>query len=268
MPMRGYLAFHGAHWPRGVGVAELAPNVVAGPPDEFSRPAPNDQIRRLHGGIALEPYDLPTLIVSMETPGLERGHATTETDTIQRVLDFSRLALAIAFAYGPVTRFLVIESVTDGGERALRRQVGYDAWFANAKRGLPIVDPLLWATVFPRVAAVLDDWNGKHEQMAHAVWSFSNACERLDDDDRYELFCRAIETVLQTESGKSANQFAEGISLVLKDRAELPSHERLEEHYRRRNAIIHGHRFLSPKQDPDQAVIDLETVALDTCSVS
>lgn len=94
MPMRGYLVFHGAHWPRGVGVAELAPNVVAGPPDEFSRPAPDDQIRRLHGGIALEPYDLPTLIVSMETPGLERGHATTETDTIQRVLDFSRLALA------------------------------------------------------------------------------------------------------------------------------------------------------------------------------
>jgi len=178
---------------------------------------------------------------------------------IERSLEYCRLALMLVSPRARVESFLTIESVAKTGERVVRRSKALLPW--SAVGPVEMVNGALWAEATRWVAGIVQDWRGKSAQIARALRSFDHACARREYDDRYELFCRSIETVLQTDMGKGRQQLAEGIRLVLGDSSDVPSIDSLEKHYLRRNAIVHGHRFLDPDSDDEQTVNEMETLA-------
>jgi len=221
-------------------------------------------MRRLHGEMSLEPYDHPNLIIWTERPGSTRSRDPI-LDEIDRELDWCNVTLSMVISSATVVGFSVIESVESNGERVVRRAQSHDPWRAQGSSLAPArtVDVAMWSRLSARVIPTLRVWNGEYEQTTHAIRSFFRACQMNQLlDDRYELFCRSIETVLQTERGKGADQFIEGVVCVLGVMPEAPSAAALKDHYERRNAIVHGHRFLDPnKGDDERTVSEMENVA-------
>jgi hypothetical protein len=249
--MIGYLAFAGVDWLPGNERAQLLPTVVAGPPTAFSLPRVPDEHRRRLGEDVVRVYEQGGIIAKSEHE-LEKELGSE--------LSFCRVALPLVVPRAAVESLLVVWD-KDNDDDVIRRIKPLPWWGAGFGDGGWFVDPRLWGQAARWVKVIISDWKGKHVHMAHALQSFEHACERREYDDRYELFCRSIETVLQTEMGQGAQQFAEGVRLVLSKRDELPSVGSLENHYRRRNEIVHGHRFLDREMDGEKVVLEMEDLA-------
>jgi len=264
MTIRGYLAVQGVRWPEGVGSVELAPNVHAGASASYSLPTISEDDRRAHGELSMEPFDNPNLVIWTERPGTSSGRESESVlDSISRDLGWCSATLSMAISTAAVTSFSVIESVNNQ-ERVVRRTRALVGWLARGTPGRAslLLDTPLWQRISVRVMPILTNWTAENEQTTHAVRSFFRACEMEWVDDRYELFCRSVETVLQTEIGRGAKQFADGVRMVLIGNKDTPSEQELIEHYQRRNDIVHGHRFLDPDRgDGDPSVRRMEDIA-------
>ena len=232
------------------GRLELAPNVYLAtewPLPPIKIPA---TFATLYGTDALEPLDAPNLIGWAEQEVSDTVIGAVDQE-LERKLELVDIALSMVSGWGTARRVITVELHQPDGQRELQGLSTLHPWSARESwRPLRFDFHKLPAITSRLIELSALSWE-KHEFFLRGIRSFFRACAQDMVDDRYELFCRAIETVVQSEQGKGQGQFAEAILLQQGrlDPSKLHRNRAYEAHYRRRNDVVHGHRFLEAKKD-------------------
>jgi len=143
-----------------------------------------------------------------------------------------------------------------GEEGAHTRASLYPIRCRGPRRAGTVLDLPNWPAVLTRR---LRPFPLDEPAMFWAVNAFERACREPYEEDRLELFCRSVETLLQTREG--APEFAAGI-LAHQGREPTAGRQmRYRSIYEIRNGIVHGYRFLRPRQSPSMSARLMEAVA-------
>ncbi len=124
------------------------------------------------------------------------------------------------------------------------------------RRSRAVLDLANWPAVLTRR---LRPFPLNEPAMFWAVNAFERACREPYEEDRLELFCRSVETLLQTREG--APEFAAGILAHQGREPTAGRQKRYRSIYEIRNGIVHGYRFLRPRQSPSMSARLMEEVA-------
>jgi hypothetical protein len=244
------------------GRMELAPNVYIA--SDWPMPVlnlPSEYTTRL-GANAMEPLATPRFVAwaDQEVGDAEIGAVDKE---LERKLGLVDLALSLCTGWGNARRVITVEIHLPNGQRQFQGITQFEPWSARESFRAARFDFQKLPAITARLIELTAPGWEKYEFFIRGIRTFYRACEQDMVDDRYELFCRAIETVLQTEQGSGAKQFAEAI-LDQQGRLDptTKAHRirRYEAHYHRRNDVVHGHRFLEEKKDR-RAIALMERVA-------
>ncbi|MFP2905113.1 hypothetical protein ACLESD_08665 [Pyxidicoccus sp. 3LFB2] len=257
MRKRAYLAVSGVVLPPGVVSIELAPGIFAAADWPDGKPPLMRGVREIWGSDRLTPFDSPNLVVWTErnVEDTVTGRVDLELDSILESCDH---ALMLSTGFGQAHRFTAKE-LWNGDERSPGgTAVPETSWAARGFRRMPVVDAKRWAAVTTRLMEVVAPGWQRHEFIVRGLVAFFRACREDWVEVRHELFCRSVETVLQTEPGQGATQFVEGI-LSEQRRFDRTKRQLVIETWRqlyeRRNDVVHGHRFFEEKQDGRAAML-------------
>ncbi|WP_126933295.1 hypothetical protein [Corallococcus sp. AB018] len=232
------------------GRMELAPNVYLA----TDWPLPPITIPTIfatpYGTDALEPLDAPNLVVWAEQEVSDTVIGAVDQE-LERKLELVDIALSMLPSWGTARRVITVELIQPDSQRQLQGLSTLHPWFARESWWPLHVDFHKLPAITSRLIDLTAPGWERNEFFVRGIRSFFRACQQDMVDDRYELFCRSIETVVQSEQGKGQDQFAEAILLQQgRLNPNKPHRNRAyERHYRRRNDVVHGHRFLEEKKD-------------------
>lgn len=259
---RGFLVIHGlGALPRGLAIS-LGPHSRAtngwpeGRVPEFTAAS-----QRAMGSFAFDRLSRPAIVV--QTQGQDRVSLENDDDSlVTQDLHWCFVALSLVTRYsslvgvtGHMVRFPAAEPRLPGLQE-------FESWSAREgpKRPRLMVDWDLWAPVVDSIRALRSLALPQGFAYFSALRSFWRACQQNQVDDRYELFCRSVETLLQLQRNDGAPGFARGVASILCLNASDHRLRRLAEHYQRRSDVVHGNRFLEQERD-GLAIAMMEIVA-------
>ncbi|TQF14922.1 hypothetical protein FJV41_16170 [Myxococcus llanfairpwllgwyngyllgogerychwyrndrobwllllantysiliogogogochensis] len=212
---------------------------------------------------ALEPLESPIFVVWAEQEVDDKVIGAVDVE-LERKLGLVDIALSMVSGWGMAHRVITVELHEPDGQRSLQGITSLEPWSAREGwRRLRFDIDKVPAITSRLLKLTAEDWRERgYDYFLRGVRSFFRACHQDVVDDRYELFCRAIETVVQTGQGGGARQFAEAVleqqGRLIPDRSHR--NHAYEAHYRRRNEVVHGHRFLEEKKDR-RAIALMESTA-------
>lgn len=257
MRKRAYLVIQGPKLPRGVERLELAPGFFAARTWPDGKPPLIPGVLEIQGERNLEPYESPSLVVWTERD-VPDGTIGRVDDELTAALTHCDVSLAVVTRRVPRSQQLILTELWTGTERQFQKLKPLPVWSTHESWKQDWLAIEKWPAICARTLELLSPAGMQYEYFVRGLRSFFRACHQDWVEDRFELFCRSIETILQTSLGAGACQFAEGV-LAHQGRLdrEKKRHRILawEKHYHRRNEIVHGHRFFKEERDHRAALL-------------
>jgi hypothetical protein len=252
MRKRAYLVVKGPRLPKEVSRLELAPGISAARDWPDGRPELMGGTMDTYGEHTMEPYTSPSLIVWAERPVPDSTIGAVDKE-LSHLMHHCDLSLAVVTRWtGSRAARLILTELWKGDERSHQGTSVLNPWFSKEGWKQEWLAVAKWPAVCAGTLELLGNYSKQNEAFMRGLRAFFRACHQDWVEDRFDLFCRSIEMVLQTDLGAGACQFAEG---VLAHQGRLDREKKRhrivawERHYHRRNDVVHGHRWFQKKRD-------------------
>lgn len=249
---RTYLVISGVHFPYDSFTIKLTSALTLSSDWPYGEPTIDDDFRRPLGDVALSPLKHPRAIVWMEeaiSPPV--SGPVDQRHMVQ--LDACDIALMVAArkTQTEARRVIIEEHSWDGG-RSTQLVKPLSEWSSTERTP----ERRLNFDQLPLLCQEVSRWIGapdrSRDHFVMGLRAFILACQQSWVEDRFALFCRAVEVITQSRPGKGACTFAETLLALDGQFNRDEDHEKikaLEALYRRRNEVVHGHRFFTREND-------------------